>query len=73
MCHPNLIISDPDFHLHVGGLLNPIPGKLFSTVPACVRSLLKSSSVLKSSPEAVSVSDMNTELRMHLDKRTMVH
>lgn len=30
MCFPNLIISDPDFHLHVGGLLNPIPGKLFS-------------------------------------------
>lgn len=33
MCFPNLIISDPDFHLHVGGLLNPIPGKLFSILP----------------------------------------
>ena len=32
-CLPNLIISDPDFHLHVGGLLNPIPGKLFSILP----------------------------------------
>lgn len=29
------IISDPDFHLHVGGLLNPIPGKLFNISPVC--------------------------------------
>lgn len=29
MCLPNLIVADPDFHLHVGGLLNPIPGKPF--------------------------------------------
>lgn len=28
-CHVCLIISDPDFKLHVGGLLNPIPGKPF--------------------------------------------
>lgn len=61
MCLPNLIISDPDFHLHVGGLLNPIPGKLFSISPICVRSFLKSSSVLRSLPEAISASDMNAE------------
>lgn len=73
MCHPNLIISDPDFHLHVGGLLNPIPGKLFSILPVCVRSLLKCSSVLKSLPEAVSASDMNAERQMYLDKHTIVH
>lgn len=68
MCHPNLIISDPDFHLHVGGLLNPIPGKLL-----CVRSLLKSYSVLRSLPEAVSASDMNAENQMCFDKHTIVH
>lgn len=28
-----LIISDPDFKLHVGGLLNPIPGKPFHLSP----------------------------------------
>lgn len=27
-----LSLTDPDFHLHVGGLLNPIPGKLFGTL-----------------------------------------
>ena len=61
MCLPNLIISDPDFHLHVGGLLNPIPGKLFSISPVCVRSFLKNSSVLRSLPEAISASDVNAE------------
>lgn len=61
MCHPNLIISDPDFHLHVGGLLNPIPGKLFSILQVCVRSFLKSSSVLRSLPEAISGTGVNAE------------
>lgn len=61
MCLPNLIISDPDFHLHVGGLLNPIPGKLLSISLVCVRSLSKSSSVLRSLPEAISASDVNAE------------
>lgn len=61
MCLPNLIISDPDFHLHVGGLLNPIPGKLFTISPVCVRSFLKSSSVLRSLLEAISASDVNAE------------
>lgn len=61
MCLPNLIISDPDFHLHVGGLLNPIPGKLFSISPVCVRSFLKSSTVLRSLLEAISASDVNAE------------
>lgn len=32
MCLPNLLISDPDFHLHVGGLLNPIPGTILSNI-----------------------------------------
>lgn len=73
MCHPNLIISDPDFHLHVGGLLNPIPGKLFCILPVCVRSLLKSYSVLRSLPEAVSASHMNAERQMYFDKHTIVH
>lgn len=61
MCHPNRIISDPDFHLHVGGLLNPIPGKLFSILQVCVRSFLKSSSVLRSLPEAISGTGVNAE------------
>lgn len=61
MCHPNLIISDPDFHLHVGGLLNPIPGKLFSILQVCGRSFLKSSSVLRSLPEAISGTGVNAE------------
>lgn len=61
MCLPNLIISDPDFHLHVGGLLNPIPGKLFAISPVSVRSFLKSSSVLRRLPEAISASDVNAE------------
>lgn len=39
MCFSNLIISDPDFHLHVGGLLNPIPGKLFTMMPSVLCSI----------------------------------
>lgn len=70
MCHPNLIISDPDFHLHVGGLLNPIPGKLFSILQVCVRSFLKSSSVLRSLPEAPA---LMLNAQMYLDRHTTVY
>ncbi len=73
MCLPNLIISDPDFHLHVGGLLNPIPGKLLNILPVCVRSFLKSSSVLRSLPEAVSALTGMLIAQMYLDKHSVVH
>lgn len=35
LCAFLFLTSDPDFHLHVGGLLNPIPGKRFNISPVC--------------------------------------
>ncbi len=72
MCLPNLIISDPDFHLHVGGLLNPIPGKLFSISPVCVpfwRAPLCSEAYRRLSLPLTWM--LNAQ--MYLDKYTIVH
>lgn len=65
-------LTDPDFHLHVGGLLNPIPGKLLGALLLLCWIFSRSLSVDRSLPEDISANAEFTYKYAHNENNTQL-